>query len=228
MTIPQIPGLEGLDLTLSEHVTRFLADGGPMMYPLGVTLGVGLIIVIWKLVEISTKSTRTYKVVRDVDERLGERDIEAALALARESNTPAGRILAAGLARHRESNERIWKATENVSLIEVAALERGLVWLATIANVAPLMGFLGTVLGMITSFEAIELATEMDAQLVAGGIRIALITTASGLGIAIPMNIAHNYFIARVDRLVVDIEESVQKMIEALQEIRLGTQLAGD
>lgn len=228
MAIPQIPGLEGPDLTLREHVIQFLADGGPLMVPLGVTLGVGLIIGAWKLVDLTTKSARTHKVVRGVDERLGEGDIEAARTLARASNTPAGRILAAGLGRHRESNERIWKASENVSLIELAGLERGLVWLATIANVAPLMGFLGTVLGMIQSFEAIELAADVDAQLVADGIKTALITTASGLGIAIPMNIAHNYFVTCVDRLVMDAEESVQRMIDTLHEIRSGAQLAGD
>jgi biopolymer transport protein ExbB len=112
------------------------------------------------------------------------------------------------------------KAIENVGLIEMAGLESGLVWLATVSNVAPLLGFLGTVLGMIAAFQAIEAAGEVEATLVAGGIKIALITTATGLAIAIPINIAHNYFVTRIDRLVIDMEESAQKMVDALHEGR--------
>jgi biopolymer transport protein ExbB len=82
--------------------------------------------------------------------------MKEALALARESNSPAGRILAAGLERHDEGTERVMKAIENVGLIEMANLESGLVWLATVSNVAPLLGFLGTVIGMIEAFQAIE------------------------------------------------------------------------
>ena len=114
------------------------------------------------------------------------------------------------------------KAIENVGLIEMAGLESGLVWLATIANVAPLLGFLGTVIGMIQAFQNIEAAGEVEATLVAGGIKVALITTAAGLTIAIPINIMHNYFVTKVDRLVIDMEESAQKMIDTLQEISAG------
>lgn len=228
LALLQIPGIDAPNLTFSERASAFWADGGPMMWPLGGMFAIGLIIIVWKLVDLSTKSARTRKVLRGVDERLADRDVEEALALAKASNTPAGRILAAGLERHDEGNERVSKAIENVGLIQMAGLESGLVWIATIANVAPLMGFLGTVMGMIEAFAMIELAGEVDAQLVAGGIKIALITTASGLGIAIPMNIMHNYFVTRVDQLVIDMEESAQKMIDVLHEIESGTQVTGD
>ena len=145
--------------------------------------------------------------------------IDEALKASRESNSPAGRILAAGLERRNEGTERVMKAIENVGLIEMASLERGLVWLATVSNVAPLLGFLGTVIGMIVAFQNIEAAGEVEATLVAGGIKIALITTAAGLIIAIPMSIMHNYFVSKVDRMVIDMEESAQRMIDALQEI---------
>jgi len=78
------------------------------------------------------------------------------------------------------------------------------------------MGFLGTVIGMIQAFQAIEAAGEVEATLVAGGIKVALITTAAGLVIAIPVNIMHNYFVTRIDRLVLDMEESAQKMVDTL------------
>ena len=115
------------------------------------------------------------------------------------------------------------KAIENQGLIELSKLESGLVVLATLTNVAPLLGFLGTVIGMIAAFQAIELAGEVDAVTVAEGIKIALTTTAAGLAIAIPVSIAHNFFVSRIDHLVIDMEESAQKMIDALFAMQTGS-----
>jgi biopolymer transport protein ExbB len=205
-------------MTFSEQVADIWSGGGFMMWPLAFAALIGLIIIVWKLFDLSSKSLRTRRFLREVDELIAQRKINEALALSRDSNTPAGRILAAGLERHHEGSERVMKAIENVGLIEMAGLESGLVWLATVSNVAPLLGFLGTVIGMIQAFQAIEAAGEVEATLVAGGIKVALITTATGLAIAIPMNIAHNYFVTRVDRLVIDMEESAQKMVDALHD----------
>jgi biopolymer transport protein ExbB len=218
----QIPGMEAPDMTVGEWMATIWEDGGFMMWPLALALAIGIAIIIWKLIDLSITSGRTKKVLRAVDERLAARDVPGAIKAARESNTPAGRILLAGLERHGEGSERVMKAIENVGLIQMAGLESGLVWLATIANVAPLLGFLGTVIGMIQAFQNIEAAGEVEATLVAGGIKVALITTASGLAIAIPINIMHNYFVTRVDRLVIDMEESAQKMIDTLHEMEIG------
>jgi biopolymer transport protein ExbB len=214
----QLPGVDVPDRTFGEVVRETWEGGGFMMWPLALCAAVGLLIIVWKLFDLSSKSLRTRKFLREVDELIAQRKINEALALSRDSNTPAGRILAAGLERHNEGSERVMKAIENVGLIEMAGLESGLVWLATVSNVAPLLGFLGTVIGMIQAFQAIEAAGEVEATLVAGGIKVALITTATGLAIAIPINIAHNYFVTRVDRLVLDMEESAQKMVDALHE----------
>ena len=223
LALLQIPGMESPDMTIGDWAVTIWEDGGFMMWPLAATLAIGLGIIIWKLIDLSVTSSRTKKVLRAVDERLAERDVPGAIEAARESDTPAGRILLAGLERHGEGNERVMKAIENVGLIQMAGLESGLVWLATIANVAPLLGFLGTVIGMIQAFQNIEAAGEVEATLVAGGIKVALITTAAGLAIAIPINIMHNYFVTKVDRLVIDMEESAQKMIDTLQDIQAGT-----
>ncbi|MBI4544791.1 MAG: MotA/TolQ/ExbB proton channel family protein [Gemmatimonadetes bacterium] len=206
-----------------QQLLTLWADGGWMMWPLGACTLLGLGIIIWKLVDLNTKSGPTRKVLREVDERLRRQDVAGAMTVAGESATPAGRILVAGLSRHEEGTERVMKAIENVGLIEMAALERGLVWLATLSNVAPLLGFLGTVVGMIQAFEAIEVAGDVEATLVARGIKVALITTAAGLSIAIPINIMHNYFVTRIDRLVIDMEESAQKMVDALHAMGTGT-----
>ena len=105
------------------------------------------------------------------------------------------------------------RAVATTGAIELSFLERGLVVLATVANVAPLMGFLGTVAGMILAFAAIEAAGDVDPALVAGGIKVALLTTATGLAIAIPVNIAYNYFVTRIDSLIMDMEQGTQQIL---------------
>ena len=192
-----------------------------MMWPVGASFVLGIIISVIKLVEFAIKGIAPRGCV-EVDTLLSEGRIDEALALSRETNAPAARILAAGLQRHEEGIDRVNKAIENVGLLEMAGLERGLVWLATVSTVAPLLGFLGTVIGMIEAFSAIELAGEVEATLVAGGIKVALITTAAGLIVAIPISIAHNYFVTRVDNMVIDMEESAQKMIDAIHAVHAG------
>lgn len=216
LALMQVQGLEPPALTFNEWMAETWRAGGPTMYPLAACALLGLIIIVWKLFDLTTKASRTRSFLREIDGLIAERKITDALAIARDSNTPAGRILAAGLERHDEGTDRVTKAIENVGLIEMANLESNLVWLATVSNVAPLLGFLGTVLGMINAFNAIELAGEVDATLVASGIKEALVTTAAGLAIAIPVNIMHNYFVTQVDRLVIDMEESAQKMVDAI------------
>lgn len=217
----QIPGLDAPEMTFTETMVQMWVDGGWMMWPLGACAALGLIIIVWKLIDLSFKGIRTRTFLREVDALLTQQKLSEALALSRESNTPAGNILAAGLERHDEGPDRVMKAIENVGLLEMAGLERGLIWLATVSNVAPLLGFLGTVIGMIEAFQAIENAGEVEATLVAGGIKIALITTAAGLVIAIPINIAHNFFVTRIDGMVIDMEESAQKMIDTLHEMEV-------
>jgi len=212
----QIPGVEQSDQTLWEQ-TAFLWDQtGFMRWPLGFCLLLGIIVIIWKFFDLTAKSTRTKKILGEVDTLLSEFRIEEALDATRNSDAPAAKIMYAGLERHEEGTERVMKAIENQGLIELSKLEKGLVILATLTNVAPLLGFLGTVVGMIIAFQSIEDAGEVEATLVAGGIKVALLTTALGLVIAIPVSIAHNYFVSRIDSLVIDMEESAQKMIDAL------------
>ncbi len=195
---------------------QFFEDGGVFMWPLLACAVIGLIVIVWKFIALTSTSSQSHSLIEDVDGLIANHRLEEAKARCRESDTPVANILLAGLERHQEGTERVMAAIENEGLIQMSRLERGLVWLATIANVAPLLGFLGTVAGMIIAFGAIELAGEVDATLVAGGIKVALITTATGLSIAIPVNIAHNYFVAKIDGLVIEMEETSQNLIETL------------
>ncbi len=212
----QLPGLDQPDQTLGERMQFVWDETGFMRWPLAFCVVIGFLVIIWKFFDLLMKSSRTKKILGEVDELLGQHRIDEALEATRNSDAPAAKILYAGLDRHEEGTERVMKAIENQGLIELSKLEKGLVVLATLTNVAPLLGFLGTVIGMIIAFQSIEAAGEVEATLVAGGIKVALLTTAAGLVIAIPVSISHNYFVSRIDSLVIDMEESAQKMIDTL------------
>ncbi len=218
----QIPGLDAPDLTWQEQLRQLWIDTGFMRWPLAFCLVLGIIVIIVKFISLTAKAARTRKILKEVDELLTQQRIREALELTRDTDAPAAKILYAGLERHTEGTDRVMKAIENQGLIEMSKLEKGLVVLATLTNIAPLLGFLGTVIGMILAFQSIEAAGEVEATLVAGGIKVALLTTAAGLMIAIPVSIGHNYFVSRIDALVIDMEESAQKMVDTLHAMETG------
>ena len=192
------------------------ADGGWMMYPLTLCSMVALGVIFAKFWTLHVAHRGTDRVLEEVEEAASTGDVSAAIEICRETPGPAGAILLAGLRRiqtRRLVAGELESAVATIGTIELGFLERGLVILATIANVAPLMGFLGTVVGMVLAFAAIELAGDVDPTLVAGGIKVALLTTAAGLLIAVPVNIAYNFFVTRIDKLIVDMEQGTQKIL---------------
>ncbi len=191
-------------------------DGGWMMYPLVLCSLIGLGVIIAKAWTLHMAHSGTKKVLQDVEDATRAGDLDGAIAIAMETPGPTAAILIAGLRRiqaARLAEGELEKAVATTGTIELGFLERGLVILATIANVAPLMGFLGTVMGMILAFGAIERAGEVEPSLVAGGIKVALLTTAAGLIIAVPVSIGYNFFVTRIDQLIVDMEQGSQKII---------------
>ena len=212
----QIPGMEVQEMTMQQNMAFIWDETGFMRWPLSACVLIGFVVIIWKFVDLTRKSLATIKILAEVDGLLAENRMDEAMEAASASSAPAARILYAGMERADEGSERVNKAIENEGLIQLSKLEKGLVVLATLTNVAPLLGFLGTVIGMIIAFQSIEAAGEVEATLVAGGIKVALLTTAAGLVIAIPVSVAHNFFVSRIDSLVIDMEESAQNMIDTL------------
>lgn len=196
-------------------LTLFI-DGGWMMYPILLSSLIGLGVILAKAWTLWRAHHGTKRVLAEVKEATTDGRVDDALAIAAATPGPAAAILTAGLRRIKKrtlAQGEIEKAVATTGAIELSFLERGLVILATVANVAPLMGFLGTVAGMIIAFGAIEVAGDVEPSLVAGGIKVALITTAAGLIIAIPVNICYNYFVTRIDQLILDMEQGAQEII---------------
>lgn len=193
--------------------------GGVMMHALLVVSIVGLAIIIVKYFTLTIAGMKSKKLLSEVNELLSQRKFNDAKELCESSKGPVAAILSSGLRKLEQGSERVRSAIEHSGAMELSFLERGLVALATIATIAPLMGFLGTVAGMIQAFGAIEAYGEVEATLVAGGIKVALITTATGLIIAIPISAAHSYFVTKVDRIILDMEETSENMIDMIYQM---------
>jgi len=203
--------------TSYELLTIFV-DGGFMMYPLILCSLVALGVIIAKAWTLSVAHRDSQGLLDDIEALGTTGQLDKAIERAHETRGPVAAILLTGLRRLKE-NERgkdISKAISTTGTLELDFLERGLTVLATIANVAPMLGFLGTVIGMIAAFDAIEAAGQVEPALVASGIKIALITTAAGLTIAIPVNIAYNFFVTRIDRLIADMEKGTQAVLDMI------------
>jgi len=201
----------------SEYqLLTLFADGGWMMYPLTLCSLIALGVIIAKTWTLWVAHKHTHRILTEVEEVARSGRIDEAIQLAADTPGPVAAILHAGLRRIRVKtvrNGEIEQAVSTTGTIELGFLERGLVILATVANVAPLMGFLGTVAGMIIAFAAIEAAGDVDPTLVAGGIKVALLTTATGLIIAVPVNIGYNFFVTRIDTLILEMEQGSQKVL---------------
>jgi biopolymer transport protein ExbB len=208
----------------SYALINLFADGGFMMYPLLLASLLGVGVIIAKAYILYAIGSRGRKVIDEAHELGVQGRTDEAIALAESTRGPSAAVLAAGLRQvhDRRDARDVEKAMSSAGAIELGFLERGLVLLATVATVAPLMGFLGTVWGMIAAFAAIEAAGQVEAGLVAAGIKIALITTATGLAIAIPINIGYNYFVNRIDQLIVEMEEGVTAVTNVLWDLDRG------
>ena len=201
---------------LEYNLLTLFADGGLMMYFLVLCSLVALGVIIAKSYTLWLAHKDTETVLSDVRELTEQGRLDEAIQRCIETPGPTAAILLAGLRRIKDGKVReqdLEQAINTTGTIELGFLERGLVILATVANVAPLMGFLGTVAGMIMAFESIAVAGDVDPTLVAGGIKVALLTTATGLLIAIPTNIGYNFFVTRIDRLILDMEQGTQQLL---------------
>lgn len=199
---------------------EFFNDGGPMMYALLACSLVGLVFIFeraWALYRAKINTQEFLDRVRTA--LIKRRNVKEAVTVCEEYQGPIANIMKAGLLKYGRPQDEIERTIETASAHELARLERGLGVLATISNIAPLIGFLGTVSGMINSFDALSRAGLSNPGLVAQGISEALITTATGLGVAIPILAAYNYFTTRVNSYVLEMETAANVLLETYAEM---------
>ncbi len=191
--------------------------GGWLMLPIILCSVVAMAIIIERLWSLRRERVVPENLVAQVWQLHRDKAITPGHISSIKEGSPLGRILAAGIVNRTHSREIMKESIEEVGRQVVHELERYLNTLGTISSISPLLGLLGTVIGMIKVFSAITLVGVGDPGVLAGGISEALITTAAGLSVAIPSLMFHRYFTGRVDQLVVAMEEEALKMVEVMQ-----------
>jgi len=194
--------------------------GGGFMHPILASLVIGLGFSFERLWTLTRAKTNTKKFIVDVKKALQNGGVDAAKKVCENTRGPVASVFYAGLLRYDEGLEAAEKAIIAYGGIEMGFLERGLIWISTFITIAPMLGFTGTVQGMIEAFDAIKEAAQISPAVVAEGISVALLTTLFGLVVAMILQVFYNFFVSRIDRLVGDMEQSSIELIDALYEMK--------
>lgn len=205
---------------MDNQIYKYIVDGGIVMWLLAAFFLVALVFIVERFIALTRAKINVNEFLGKIRKSLiVNRSVKQAIKTCEDYRGPVASIMKAGLLKYGRPKEDVEKTVENAALFEMGRLERGLVVLATVANVAPLLGFLGTTTGMIKSFDALAEAGLSNPGLVAAGISEALLTTAGGLFVAIPAQLAYNFFMSRINKFVRDIETSTNMLMETFLEM---------
>ncbi len=200
-------------------MVKLFLDGGEFMWPILLLLVIGLAFVIERFWTLTRASVNTRKFLSKIRVALEEGGVKAATEECEKTPGPVASIFHAGLSRANKGVTYVEKAITTAGSLEMAFLERGMVVLSTVIVLAPMLGFTGTVWGMVGAFDSIKKANDISPAIVAGGISQALLTTLFGLIVAMIIQVFNNYFTSRIDKLIIDMEESSVELIEALADL---------
>jgi len=187
---------------------KFIDGGAGWMTPILITLILGLALVIERTIYLNLATTNTKKLLQGIEDALAKGNLEAAKELCRNTRGPVASVFYQGLDRYNETIDDIDKAVVSYGGVQTARLETNMSWIGFFIAVAPSLGFLGTVVGMVQAFDDIERAGDISPTIVAGGMKVALITTVFGLIVAIILQVFYSYLVAKIDSLVSTMEDA--------------------
>lgn len=194
--------------------TKFIEGGAGFMSLVAFALIFGLALCIERILYLNLSSINTTKLLDKVDKAWDEGGVEAAKEVCRNTRGPVASIFYQGLARYNEGVEVLEKTVASYGSVQMGLLETNLSWISLFIALAPMLGFMGTVIGMIEAFDMIQQAGDISATVVAGGIKVALLTTVFGLIVAIILQIFYNYLLSRIDTLVNDMEDASISLLD--------------
>jgi len=197
-------------------MVQYFIDGGAFMWPILFSLLFGLAFAFERAYSLVQSSVDSKKLYEDVSESMKGGKVQEAVDLCSETRGPVAGVFHAALSRYDRGIEEVEKAMENAGSLEMAFLEKNMIWLNTVITVAPMIGFTGTVVGMIGAFDAIKAANDISPAVVAGGISQALLTTAFGLIVAMIIQFFQNFFVSRIDQLILDMEENSVRLLDSM------------
>ena len=218
---------EAADVVVSEteiegesfhHVLmqKFLEGGWEWMLPVLFCLVVGLAVVVERILYLTLSTINTNKFIKKVEAALNEGGVEKAKELCKNTRGPIASIYWQGLDRYEQGMDAVEKAVVSYGSVQTGQMESGMSWIGLFIALAPMLGFMGTVVGMIGAFDAIQAAGDISPTLVAGGIKVALLTTLMGLIVAVILQIFYNYLIAKIDSLVNDMEDASITLVDLM------------
>ena len=195
---------------------QFIQGGWQFMGIVLLCLILGLAVAIERIITLNLATTNTKKLLSDIDGALSKGGVDAAKEICKNTRGPVASIFVQGLMRAAEGIDMVEKSIISYGSVEMGKLEKGMVWISLFISLAPMLGFMGTVIGMIGAFDAIAEAGDVSPSLVAGGIKIALLTTVGGLIVAVILQLFYNYLVSKIDSLVNTMEDASISLVDIL------------
>ena len=203
------------EMTLHQQVKKLFIEGGAtFMSFILLCLIFGLALAIERILYLNLATTNTKKLLKKVEDALASGGVDAAKEICRNTRGPLASIFFQGLDRAEHGIDVVEKSVISYGGVQMGLLEKGLSWIQLFISVAPMLGFLGTVIGLIQAFDAIQLAGDVSPQLVASGIKVALITTLFGLVVAIILQLFYNYILEKIDSIVNSMEDASISLVD--------------
>ena len=196
--------------------TKFIEGGAGFMSLVIICLILGLALCVERILYLSLSKTNTKKLLEKIEAALAEGGVEAAKEVCRNTRGPVASIFYQGLLRMDQGIEVVEKTVVSYGSVQMSQMESGLSWISLFIAIAPSLGFLGTVIGMIQAFDAIQAAGDISPNVVAGGMKVALITTVGGLIVAVILQIFYNYILSKIDSLTIEMEDASISLVDTL------------
>ncbi|NOT76808.1 MAG: MotA/TolQ/ExbB proton channel family protein [Cyclobacteriaceae bacterium] len=210
------------EMTFHQQVKDYFIQGGvPFMWPILICLILGLAIAIERIITLNMATTNTTKLLAQIEDALAKGGVEAAKNVTKNTRGPIASIFTQGLMRASEGVDMVEKSVVSYGGVEMGKLERGLIWISLFISLGPMLGFFGTVIGMVFAFDAIEAAGDISPQVVAGGMKVALITTVGGLIVGMILQVLYNYLVSKIDTLVNSMEDASISLVDILVKHKL-------
>lgn len=235
MTVESPAGIDSLDLAMMAAEAaggesmgfhqllkmKFIEGNAGFMSLVALVLVLGLAFCIERMIYLSLSEVNAKKLMKDIENRLMSDDVEGAKTLCRETRGPVASICYQGLTRIHESMEDIERSIVSYGAVQSANLEKGCSWITLFIAMAPSLGFLGTVIGMVMAFDQIQSAGDISPTIVASGMKVALITTIFGIIVALVLQLFYNYILTKIEHLTSQMEESAITLLDIAMKYKL-------
>ena len=209
------------DISLHQQLkTKFVEGSAGFMSLVAIALVLGLAFCIERIIYLTLSEIKARRLLEDIDHKMEQGDVEGAKALCRDTRGPVASVCYQGLLHHADPMDTIERSIVSYGSVQTANLEKGCTWITLFIALAPSLGFLGTVIGMVMAFDQIQQAGDISTSIVAAGMKVALITTIFGIIVALILQVFYNFIIAKIDHLTEQMEESAITLMDILAKVK--------